>query len=76
MLKPVAGVSKRQFKVESLSETEYRDELNKAGLQNAADIIIMIQDLIKEGELTENDRDLVDTLGRELTPLKEALLEI
>lgn len=76
LAKAVAGVSKRQFKVESLSEAEYRDELNKAGLQNAADIIIMIQNLIKEGELTENDRDLVDTLGRELTPLKEALLEI
>ncbi|MDV7758767.1 SDR family oxidoreductase [Liquorilactobacillus mali] len=76
LAKAIASISKRQFKVESLSDDEYRTELNRAGLGKTADVVLMIQNLIKDGELTENDRDLADVLGREPTSLKEALLEI
>lgn len=76
LAKIISTVSKKEFKVESLSDDEYRVELNKAGLSGAADVIIMIQNLIRDGELTENESDLVDVLGRKLTPLEDAFLEL
>lgn len=36
----------------------------------------MIQDLIKQGELTEETSDLVDVLGHELKALPEAIKEV
>ena len=36
----------------------------------------MIQDLIKQGELTEETSDLADVLGHELKALSEAIKEV
>ena len=51
--------------------------LEKAGLdENTIGFILMIQDLIKQGELTEETSDLVDVLGHELKTLPEAIKEV
>ena len=56
---------------------DYKAGLEKAGLdENTIGFILMIQDLIKQGELTEETSDLVDVLGHELKALPEAIKEV
>ena len=62
------------FKVESLSDAEYGKVLKAAGMdEGTIGIILSIQDLIANDQLKENTTDLSDVLGRELTPLAEAI---
>lgn len=62
------------FKVESLSDAEYGKVLKVAGMdEGTIGIILSIQDLIANDQLKENTTDLSDVLGRELTPLSEAI---
>lgn len=62
------------FKVLSLSDSEYRETLQKAGLdEGTISVILMIQDLIHDGQLAEETTDLPDVLGRPLTPLNQAI---
>ncbi|MCP9329295.1 SDR family oxidoreductase [Liquorilactobacillus satsumensis] len=68
--------SEKEFEVESLSDAEYRKTLEAEGLGAAADVIIMIQTLIRDGELTEETNDLLTVLGHALTPLAEAVKEL
>lgn len=70
LAKAVAG----DFKVLSLSDSEYKETLQKAGLdEGTIGVILMIQDLIHDGQLAEETTDLPDVLGRPLTPLKQAI---
>ncbi|MCP0885793.1 SDR family oxidoreductase [Ligilactobacillus sp. WILCCON 0076] len=72
----IKKISNNPFAIKSLSDDKYRQELEKNGLGEAADVILMIEKLIRDGELTEKTSDLTDILGRKLTPLTEAISEI
>lgn len=60
-----------------LSDEEYSQVLQKAGVdEGMVQMIISFQDLITQGNLAEDTNDLPEVLGRELTPLSEALKSI
>lgn len=70
----LANAIDADFKISSLSASEYQQVLTAAGLdEGTVGIIISIQDLIKDGNLAEQTTDLADVLGRPLTPLTEAV---
>lgn len=63
-----------EFEVSSLSDSEYKSGLKEAGVDEATTgVILSIQDLIKQGALEETTTDLPKVLGRELTPISEAI---
>ncbi|KRM05943.1 hypothetical protein FC89_GL000807 [Liquorilactobacillus ghanensis DSM 18630] len=66
----------KQAEIHQVNDDQYREILNQAGLQAAAGAIIMIQQLIRQGELTEDTSDLTDVLGQSLPELNEAIKEI
>ena len=67
----------RKIAVTNVASEDYKAGLEKAGLdENTIGFILMIQDLIKQGELTEETSDLVDVLGHELKALPEAIKEV
>lgn len=60
-----------------LSDEEYSQVLQEAGVdEGMVQMIISFQDLITQGNLAEDTNDLPEVLGRELTPLSEALKSI
>jgi len=62
------------FKVSSLTDTEYSKLLKDSGMDDMTiGIIISIQDLISDGALAEETTDLLDVLGHDLTPISEAI---
>lgn len=63
-----------KVKATKLSDVEYSQALQKSGMdEGTIQVILSIQDLITQGNLTEDTNDLPEVLGRELTPLSEAL---
>lgn len=57
-----------------LSDAEYGKVLQKSGMdEGTVQMILSFQDLITQGNLAETTTDLPEVLGRELTPLSEAL---
>jgi len=63
-----------EFKVTSLTDTEYSKLLKDSGMDDGTiGIIISIQDLISDGALTEDTTDLPDVLGHALVPISEAI---
>lgn len=71
-----AKVSGEQVEIFQVSDAEYREGLNKAGLQAASGAIVMIQQLIRQGELAERTSDLTEALGQQLPSLSESIQEI
>lgn len=72
-----ATVYGKEIAVTNVASDDYKAGLEKAGLdENTIGFILMIQDLIKQGELTEETSDLVDVLGHELKALPEAIKEV
>lgn len=62
------------FKVLALSDDDYTKSLKEAGVDDRTiGVIIAIQDLISDDQLAETTTDLTDVLGRELTPLSQAI---
>jgi len=61
-------------KTVSITDDEYKEQLKAAGMDDMTiGIIISIQDLISEGALQEETTDLPDVLGRDLTPISDAI---
>lgn len=71
-----AKVSGKKVEIFQVSDAEYREGLNKAGLQAASGAIVMIQQLIRQGELAERTSDLTEALGQQLPSLSESIQEI
>ncbi|WP_057743402.1 SDR family oxidoreductase [Liquorilactobacillus capillatus] len=72
----VAAVSVHQFEVLALDDNEYKKRLVHQGLpEQVAEVFIMIQTLIRNGELAHPSKDLEEVLGRQLMPLKKAIQE-
>lgn len=60
-----------------VSDQEYKNSLMKNGLDDAtASLFTLFQTLIREKQLEENTTDLQKILGRELTPLSEAIKKL
>ena len=77
LAKAVGEVYGKEIAVTNVASDDYKAGLEKAGLdENTIGFILMIQDLIKQGELTEETSDLVDVLGHELKALPEAIKEV
>ena len=77
LAKAVGKVYGKEIAVTNVASEDYKAGLEKAGLdENTIGFILMIQDLIKQGELTEETSDLVDVLGHELKALPEAIKEV
>lgn len=77
LAKAVGEVYGKEIAVTNVASDDYKAGLEKAGLdENPIGFILMIQDLIKQGELTEETSDLVDVLGHELKALPEAIKEV
>src|SRR5699024_6473126 len=77
LAKAVGEVYGKEIAVTNVASEDYKAGLEKAGLdENTIGFILMIQDLIKQGELTEETSDLVDVLGHELKALPEAIKEV
>lgn len=73
----LAAAIDSKFEISSLSDEEYKNDLKNAGVdEGTIDVIISIQDLISSGALTEETTDLVDVLGRELTPISQAIQDV
>lgn len=63
-----------KFDTQSLSIADYKNVLKDSGMpEGIVEIVASIQDLIRQGNLEENSDDLPTVLGRELTPLSEAM---
>ncbi len=70
-------ISSKKFKVDSITDEEYKKVLAKQGIpQKVADMIVMIQTLIRNNELAEETNDLEEVLGHNLVPLKDAIQEL
>ncbi|KRL05522.1 NAD(P)H-binding protein [Liquorilactobacillus oeni] len=76
LARKLKATSTKNFKIEELSDQEYLKALEEEGLGAAAPAIIMIQTLIRNGQLEEDSSDLSEVLGRELTPLEDAIKEL
>ena len=77
LAKAVSEVYGKEITATNVASDDYKVGLEKAGLdENTIGFILMIQDLIKQGELTEETSDLVDVLGHELKALPEAIKEV
>ncbi|KRN98705.1 NAD(P)H-binding protein [Companilactobacillus kimchiensis] len=73
----LATAIKDDFKEVSLSEADYGKALEAAGMDEATvGIIVGIQDLIRQGQLSEETSDLPDVLGHQLTDLSQAIQKI
>jgi len=65
------------FKEVSLSEADYSKALIGSGMdETTAGIVVGIQDLIRQGQLSEDTTDLPDVLGRQLTSLAQAVQKV
>lgn len=72
----LAEISSKKFEVSAVTDDEYRRLLETQGTPAPIiDVIIMIQNLIKNDELAKGSRDLEEVLGHKLVPLKEAIEE-
>lgn len=70
----LATAIKSDFDVKSLSIEDYKDLLQKSGMdEGTISVVLAIQNLIRQGNLAEKSDDLQNVLGRELTPLDKAL---
>lgn len=59
----------------AVDDQQYRQILERAGLKAAADVLLMIQHLIKAGELAHASDDLEQVLGRKNSELEENIKE-
>ncbi|GAX01533.1 NAD(P)H-binding protein [Secundilactobacillus silagei] len=73
----LAAATPGKFKVVSIDDDAYTKGLKDAGLDDAtADLVTMFQTLIRDNQLAEKTTDLPEVLGRELTPLGEAIKKV
>jgi len=70
----LAATVSGNFKVTSLTDTEYSKLLKDSGMdEGTIGVIISIQDLIADGALFEETTDFPDVLGHNLVPISEAI---
>lgn len=73
----LSEISSKEFKVESVTDGEYKNILENQGVPSqVADMIVMVQTLIRNNELAKESKDLEEVLGHGLMPLKEAIQEV
>jgi len=75
--KELADATPGDFKVFSIDDDAFKQGLVKAGLdEGTAGFITGFQAFIRAGVLDEDSNDLPTVLGRELTPIKDAVKEV
>lgn len=70
-----AQVGSVQANFHAVDDRQYRQILEQAGLKAAADVLLMIQHLIKAGELSHASDDLEQVLGRKTGELVKNIKE-
>lgn len=67
-------VTKNEFSVKEVNDDQYQKSLEDGGVNpNVAEALVMIQMLIRQGDLAETTSDLPDVLGRPLPSLEASL---
>ncbi|WP_281165251.1 NAD(P)H-binding protein [Liquorilactobacillus sicerae] len=61
---------------QAVSKDKYRQILQQQGLQAAADVLLMIQGLIGDGELAHPSKDLEEVLATQLPTLTESIAKV
>lgn len=77
LAKAVQAISDQPFEIQPLNDDQYQAQLVKSGVSKAvSEALVMIQMLIREGDLTEQTDDLATVLGHPLPTLAESLKEL